>query len=340
MELLSPVLLVVVGIVILVWGADKFVTASSAFAKHFNVPSLLVGMIIVGFGTSAPEFIVSAMGALNGQPGICIGNAFGSNIANIALILGVTAMISPVSVNWSILKFELPVLTLATVFVAFLIRDGNLSRLDALLMLIVFFAIIGYQIKTALKEKKLADEAVKTDDASLASEHTESEEGETSQSQVEMSLGKSVFWIFAGLLLLMVSARMLVSGATDIAKIFGISDLVIGLTVVALGTSLPELASSVVAARKKEDDIAVGNIVGSSIFNLLAVVGFAGMIAPFKAEKIVLTRDVPAMLIVTLALFLSYFTKGEQKRISRLGGSLLLLSYIAYTVYLFVGKAG
>ena len=313
------VLALIIGLVLLVWSADRFVEGSASTARYFGMPPLLIGMVIVGFGTSAPEMVVSALAAFEGSPGIALGNAYGSNIANIALILGVTALISPVMVHSTVLRKELPILTLLTVLSVALIADLDLSRLDALILLLVFGGLMAWTIYQGLKQK----------DDSLANEI------ETETSEKAMPLKRAVFWLVAGLLLLIASSRILVWGAVEIAQIFGVSDMIIGLTIVAIGTSLPELASSVIAARKGEHDIALGNVLGSNLFNTLAVVGIAGSIHPFAVEPETLSRDMVVMGALTISLFLiGYGFRGRQGRINRFEGAALLLVYVGYTAWL------
>ena len=313
------VLALIAGLALLVWSADRFVEGSASTAGYFGMPPLLIGMVIVGFGTSAPEMVVSALAAFEGSPGIALGNAYGSNIANIALILGVTALISPIRVHSTVLRKELPILTLMTVLSVALIADFDLSRLDALILLLVFGALMAWTIYQGLKQK----------DDSLANEI------ETETAEKSMALKRVVFWLVVGLLLLIASSRMLVWGAVEIAQIFGVSDMIIGLTIIAVGTSLPELASSVIAARKGEHDIALGNVLGSNLFNTLAVVGIAGSIHPFAVEPETLSRDMVVMGALTISLFLiGYGFRGRQGRVNRLEGAALLLVYIGYTAWL------
>lgn len=317
--MLTVILALVVGLVMLVWSADRFVEGSASAARYFGMPPLLIGMVIVGFGTSAPEMVVSALAALDGSPGIALGNAYGSNIANIALILGVTALISPIMVHSTVLRKELPLLSLVTLLAIGLIADLDLSRLDAVVLLLVFGGLMAWTIYQGLQQK--------TD--SLAKEV----EAETAEKA--MPLKRAVFWLVAGLLVLIASSRILVWGAVEIAKVFGVSDMVIGLTIVAVGTSLPELASSVIAARKGEHDIALGNVLGSNLFNTLAVVGIAGMIHPFEVAPETLSRDMVVMGVLTLSLFLiGYGFRGRQGRINRIEGAALLLAYVGYTAWL------
>lgn len=313
------VLALIIGLALLVWSADRFVEGSASTARYFGMPPLLIGMVIVGFGTSAPEMVVSALAAFEGSPGIALGNAYGSNIANIALILGVTALISPVMVHSTVLRKELSILTLLTVLSVALIADLDLSRLDALVLLLVFGGLMAWTIFQGLKQK----------DDSLANEI------ETETAEKAMPLKRAVFRLVVGLLLLIASSRILVWGAVEIAQIFGVSDMIIGLTIVAIGTSLPELASSVIAARKGEHDIALGNVLGSNLFNTLAVVGIAGSIHPFAVEPETLSRDMVVMGALTISLFLiGYGFRGRQGRINRLEGAALLLVYVGYTAWL------
>ena len=307
---------IIAGLILLVWSADKFVEGSATTASHFGMPPLLIGMVVVGFGTSAPEMAVSALAASQGNPGLALGNAYGSNITNIALILGITALLAPIAVHSQVMRKELPILILVTAFAGWQLWDGNLSRMDAIGLMLVFVVLIGWSIYQSFRQP---------DDA-LAKEMTE--EVHT------MPLRKALLWLVVGLLLLIVSSRILVWGAVDLATMFGISDLVIGLTIVAVGTSLPELASSIIAARKGEHDLALGNILGSNLFNTLAVVGIAGLIAPMSVAPEVLARDFPVMGALTLVLFAMCYGFRGAGRINRFEGGALLLAFVAYTVYL------
>lgn len=322
--MISATIALALGIALLVWSADRFVEGSAVTARHFHMPPLLIGMLVVGFGTSAPEMVVSAISASQGNPGIALGNAYGSNITNIALILGLTALLSPIAVHSRVLRKELPILTALTALAAWQLMDNNLSRLDATILLLVFGALMIWTVRQGLREK--------TDALGTAMEEELEEQ--------TRPIRRAVFWVGAGLVLLIVSSRFLVWGAVEIAHGFGVSDLIIGLTVVAVGTSLPELASSIMAARKNEHDIALGNILGSNLFNTLAVVGIAGMIHPLPVGPEVLTRDILVMAALTVSLFVfGYGFRGPGLgRINRIEGGLLLAAYVAYTAYL-VGTA-
>lgn len=311
-------LAILAGLALLVWSADRFVEGSAAAAGHFGMPPLLIGMVVVGFGTSAPEMVVSALAASQDNPGLALGNAYGSNITNIALILGITAVIAPIAVHSQVMRKELPILALVTLAAAWLLFDGELSRLDAAGLLVLFALLLGWSIWSGMRK---TDDAFATEmDAELAAH--------------PMPIRKAILWLVVGLVLLIISSHVLVWGAVDLATRFGVSDLVIGLTIVAIGTSLPELASSIIAARKGEHDLALGNILGSNLFNTLAVVGIAGSIAPMAVANEVLIRDIPVMVGLTLALFvLGYGVRGPG-RINRVEGAGLLAVFVGYTVYL------
>jgi cation:H+ antiporter len=322
---MTPAFLAVAfGLALLVWSADRFVEGSASFARHFGMPPLLIGMVIVGFGTSAPEMVVSALAASQGNPGIALGNAYGSNIANIALILGLTALISPLAVHSQVLRKELPILTAVTALAAYQLWDGELTRIDSLVLLGVFGGLMAWTIWQGLRKKSDA----------LGSEIERELELHT------MPIGRAIFWLVIGLVLLIASSRILVWGAVDLAHGFGVSDLIIGLTIVAVGTSLPELASSVMAVRKGEHDIALGNVLGSNLFNTLAVVGIAGTIRPMTVAREVFSRDILVMAVLTLTLFAIGYGFGGPGRINRFEGAALLTGYMGYTAYLVTSVFG
>ncbi|WP_421911337.1 calcium/sodium antiporter [Marinobacter sp.] len=316
--MLLSFLAIAIGLSVLVWSAGKFVEGSAATAGYFGMPPLLIGMVVVGFGTSAPEMVVSALSATQGNPGLALGNAYGSNITNIALILGITALISPISVHSQVMRKELPILAAVTALAAWQVWDGELTFVDALVLLGVFLLLLAWSIRQGMTQKADA----------LGGEIAEE------MSHRAMPLRNAVLWLIVGLLLLIVSSRILVWGAVELALGFGVSDLIIGLTIVAVGTSLPELASSVIAARKGEHDIALGNILGSNLFNTLAVVGIAGTISPMVVAPEVFYRDIAVMAALTLSLFILGFGFRGPGRINRLEGGLLLACFVSYTVYL------
>ncbi len=320
--MLMAILAVVGGLALLVWSADRFIDGAAATARFAGMPPLLIGMVIIGFGTSAPEMVVSAFASVQGNPNLALGNGYGSNIANIALILGITALLSPIAVHSQILRKELPVLMAFTLLAGYQLLDGHISRMEAIVLLVVFFIMMGWSIFQGMRQR---GDALGTD-----VEHDM--EGEP-----DMTLGQAITWLLVGLVLLVLSSRVLVWGAVDIASAMGVSDLVIGLTVVAIGTSLPELASSIIAVRKNEHDLALGNVIGSNMFNTLAVVGIAGVIHPMSVSPEALYRDWVLMAGLTASLFvLGYGIRGRG-RINRIEGGLLLAVFVGYTGYLVYG---
>ena len=312
----------IAGLALLVWSADKFVDGAAATARYAGMPPLLIGMVIIGFGTSAPEMVVSALASMQGNPGLALGNAYGSNITNIALILGLTAPISPIAVSSQVVRKEIPILLGITLLTGALLIDGHLGRGDALILGGVFIVLLGWSIWTGIKGKGDAlDEDVNVEIDSEA-----------------MPLKKAIFWLIVGLVLLVGASRLLVWGAVTIAQAFGISDLVIGLTIVAVGTSLPELASSLMAIKKKEHDLALGNVLGSNLFNTLAVVGIAAGIAPLDVDPAVLSRDWSLMMGLTLLLLVMCLGRKGQGRINRVEGGILLCIFVAYTGWLLTSQ--
>lgn len=309
-----PILSFILGLVLLIWSAGRFVVGASALAKYCGLSSFLIGMIVVGFGTSAPELAVSLFAALGGSPELALGNAYGSNIGNIALILGFTAIIFPIVIPKSAIRMDIPLLLLATaISFVLLFFNKDVSRLDGVLLVLLFAVIITLQIWRGISNK---------------AENSDNETG-------SKNLLSSLFWLVLGLGILVGSSKLLVFGATEIAKALGVSDLLIGLTVVAIGTSLPELASSVIAAKKGDTALALGNIVGSNIFNSLIVVGISAIISPMNVDSLILQRDLPVTAFLTLLLLLFGIHLKNEPKIGRVKGIFLFLFYIVYTVYLF-----
>jgi cation:H+ antiporter len=308
---------IVLGLVLLVWSSDLFVDGAAALAGHYGVSPFIIGMVIVGFGTSLPEMLISVLSSMQGNPGIALGNAYGSNIANIGLILGITALICPIAVPSPIFKKELPLLFGVTLFTDLCIFGGSITRMEALCMLALFTGIMFWTIRKGIMGRELfiMRECERDIPASLP-------------------VAGSVFRIVSGLVILLASSRMLIWGAVQAARFFGVDDLIIGLTIVAVGTSLPELASSLAAIRKNRHDIALGNVLGSNLFNTLAVVGLAGIIQPIRVPPEVLTRDIAVMTLLTGSLFIFGYNFGKAGRINRFAGLVLLLSYGLYTAYL------
>ncbi|MDR7150347.1 cation:H+ antiporter [Hydrogenophaga palleronii] len=317
--MLMPSLAILAGLALLVWSADRFVEGASATATHFSVPPLLVGMVIVGFGTSAPEMVVSTNAALQGNPGLALGNGWGSNIANIALILGITALVNPITVHSLILRKELPILAGVTALAGVLAWNGSLSRMDGAILLGVFALLMTWSIVEGMRG---GNDALAFETSTELQAHA-------------MPLPRALMWLAVGLIVLIASSRLLVWGAVAIAQSLGVSDLIIGLTVVAVGTSLPELASCVAAARKGEHDIALGNVLGSNLFNTLAVVGIASAIAPVEVATEVLSRDFTVMAGLTLLLFvMGWGWRGRPGRVNRVEGAVLVAIYLGYTLLL------
>ncbi|MCU7958407.1 MAG: calcium/sodium antiporter [gamma proteobacterium symbiont of Bathyaustriella thionipta] len=317
--MLLNILAIVGGFVILIWGADRFVAGASSLARHLGVSPMIIGLTIVGIGTSAPEMLVSGIAAATGSRDIGIGNALGSNITNIALILGFTAIVVPLTVRSAMLKREYPMLMGLNLLVVAILADGYLGRVEGLILL-CGFPLMLWWLASAGKNSETSDP--------LADEFNES-------ISEQMSKARSWFWTLFGLLLLLGSSRLLVWGAANIAREFHISELVIGLTIIAIGTSLPELAASLVSALKKEYDIAIGNVIGSNMFNLLGVLGLPGLIAPGRLQPEVLTRDIPVMIGLTLALFIFGFGMKGDGRINRFEGAILVVAFCVYQYWLF-----
>ncbi len=299
------------GFALLIWSADRFVLGAVGLAYNFNISPIVIGVVIIGFGTSAPELLISAMSAWQGNSGLAIGNALGSNIANIALILGVTAFLTPILVARQTLLREFPVLLIATAIVWLVLRDFELSLIDALILIASLFVLIAY----------------------LA---TYSNSREEQDYEHECSLAMSLLWTVVGLLLLLLSSNILVSSSVKLAQYFGVSDLIIGLTIVAIGTSLPELAASVTGALRHHTDLAIGNVVGSNIFNTLGVVGVPGLIHTYTVPREVLARDFPIMLGLTLLLLALAFFTHKGNGMHRLSGLALLACFIGFQVTLYV----
>jgi cation:H+ antiporter len=321
--MLEHVIILLIALVVLVWSADKFVLGASSLARNIGVSPMIIGLTIVAMGSSAPEMMVAAAASLQGNPDTAIGNAIGSNITNIALVLGLTVLVKPLVVSSSTIRQELPLLLILTIFTYWMLSDNFFSFYEGLILMVGFFTFISVLLITALKQRK-----DNLDDPMIT-------EAEQSVPEATSTI-KSIFWLIAGIGLLVSSAHFLVDSAIFIAKAYGISDLVIGLTVIALGTSLPELAACIASVIKKEDDLAMGNIVGSNVFNILAVLPFAGLIAPGEINPEASFRDVPIMVAVTgLLLLLCFSRKSGCFRLTRVKGALLLVSFIAYQILLF-----
>ncbi len=323
MEMLLSGIAILAGFTLLIWSADRFVMGASGIALNSGVSPLVIGLTIVGFGTSAPEMIVSGVAAYQGTPNLAVGNALGSNITNIALVLGITALVTPLMVNSNILKREYPIMFMIMLVALGLLWDGELSHVDGYILIAGMFALMTFITIMGLREKKQNQQADPLDE-----EFSE-------EIPKDMSTSTAFFWLFIGLIVLLISSRLLVWGAVNIAHEFNVSDLVIGLTIVAIGTSLPELAASITSALKDEHEIAVGNIIGSNMFNLLGVLGIPGIMTGVILDPSVLNRDYPVMIALSVLLFIfAYGFKGKGQ-INRLEGGILLMCYIGYMIMIY-----
>ncbi|EPM7858524.1 calcium/sodium antiporter [Vibrio alginolyticus] len=316
--MLEAVALLIVGLVLLVWSADKLVFGSAAIARNVGISPLVIGMTILAMGSSAPEMMVSATAAWDGKTDTAVGNVLGSNIANIALILGITALIKPLSISSAVIRRELPLMIAVTVLAGILLWNSHLGFYEGVLLFVLFGAFLFAMLQISRKEQKSGD-------VFLDDQESEIPEG--------VSNPKAIMWVIIGLILLPLAASMLVDNAVIIAKHFGMSDLVIGLTIIAIGTSLPELAASLAGVLKGEDDMAVGNIIGSNVFNILAVMGIPGIINPSVLSEYAMGRDFWVMLGVSLLLVAMCL--GKSRSINRIEGAILFVCFLGYQVYLF-----
>ncbi|MDX1537625.1 calcium/sodium antiporter [Arsukibacterium sp.] len=321
---MSPLLLaiffVVVGLVLLIWSADRFVFGASSIARNSGISPMVIGLTIVAMGSSAPEMLVSATAAWQGKLDTSVGNAIGSNITNILLVIGAAALLKPIAVSSLTLRREFPLLLVCTLFGYFLLSDDLLTRLEGIILLVAFFsflALLVYWGKHAT-----------ADDPLIAEINAE-------VPTVTISTLKAVIWSAIGLALLLASSQLLVHGAVTIARYAGLSDLVIGLTIIAIGTSLPELAASIIGILKGEDDLALGNIIGSNIFNILAVLGLGAVIGPDMIDANAGGRDSYVMIGATVLMLLMSVRLTRMQRINRVEGAILLAGFIGYQYLLF-----
>lgn len=320
--MIGAVSFLIVGLLLLVWSADRLVFGSAALARNFGISPLVIGMTILAMGSSAPEMMVSATAALEGKTDTAVGNVLGSNIANIALILGITAMVKPLSVSSGILKRELPLMIAVTLVAGGIMWNYYLGFMEGILLVVLFAAFIIAMLHISRIEKLKGD-------ILISEQESEIPEGVDNK--------KAAFWVVIGLILLPLSAELLVDNAVFIAKYFGMSDLIIGLTIIAIGTSLPELAASLAGVMKGEDDMAVGNIIGSNVFNILAVMGIPGLLNPSALDVHAMDRDFWVMLGVSVLLVI--MALGKSRSINRIEGGILFTIFIAYQSYLFINIA-
>ena len=317
--MIEAVAFLIVGLIFLVWSADKLVYGSAALARNVGISPLVIGMTILAMGSSAPEMMVSATAALDGKTDTAVGNVIGSNIANIALILGITALIKPLSISSPVLRRELPLMIVVTLIAGAILWDNYLGFYEGVLLAILFVAFILAMLRISRKEKK-------NDDILL--------EEQAHEIPVGVSNKKAIMWVIIGLIILPIAANTLVDSSVVIAKYFGMSDLVIGLTIIAVGTSLPELAASVAGVMKGEDDMAVGNIIGSNVFNILAVMAVPGLLNPSALNDLIMGRDFWVMLAVSLLLVA--MALGKSRSINRFEAAFLVVVFVAYQSYLII----
>ena len=315
--MLGNIFEVIGGLLLLIWGADRFVHGAAATARNLGVTPLLIGLTVVAFATSAPEILVSVVASVRGQPGLAIGNAIGSNIVNIGLVLGTVAIIRPIELRSATLRREMPALLAVTLLTVSLFLDSFLSHVDGLVMLTGLIIVMIWLARLGLRSAPT--DPIKRD-----------YEAEIPK---DVTMKMSIFWLLIGLATLLLGANLLVEGSIEIARFLGVSEVVIGILLVAFGTSLPELAVSLVSAMKGEYGLAIGNIVGSNIFNILAVIGVAATIAPTALAPSVLSLHIFVMVAFTLVLFAMTYDYDGKSELSRIEGIALLTAFIAYDTY-------
>ncbi len=307
----------IAGLALLIWGADRFVHGAAATARNLGIAPLLIGLTVVAFATSAPEVLVAVVAAFRGEPGLAIGNAIGSNVVNIGLVLGLTAIIRPIKLESATLRREMPALLAVTLLTVSLFLDARLTHIDGYVMLTGLVIVMIWLAR--LGSRSPANDPIKKDfEAEIPD---------------DVSMKVAIMWVVVGLGILLLGAQWLVTGAIGVAQILGVSEVVIGVTIVAFGTSLPELAVSLISVHKGEYGLAIGNIVGSNIFNLLAVIGVAATIEPMALHPSVLSLHIFVMVAFTLVLFAMTYDYDGKARLSRLEGVALLAAYISYASY-------
>lgn len=320
-SLVLPSIVLLIGLVLLVWSSDIFIEGAASTAVHLNVSPLIIGVVVLGFGTSAPEMLVAILASVDNSPGLAIGNVVGSNIANIGLVLGVTAIISPILIKSSLLKREFPILLVISIVGALLMLDNDLDMLDGTILVVLLIIVMSWMIyanKTMPTSDPLAEETL-----------------QELEDLPKLSKTKAWVFLFIGLIILMGSAKMMVWGAVEVAMYFQVPEMIIGLTIIAVGTSLPELAAAISAAQKGEADLMIGNILGSNLFNLLAVMSMPALLAPSIIEKSTLLLDYPIMLALTVAMLVVALPFRGKAIITRFEGFLLLSTFVGYMVFLY-----
>ena len=308
---------ILIGLLLLFWGADRLVVGAGATARNLGVPPILIGLIIVGFATSAPEMLISAVASMDNAPALAVGNALGSNIANFGLVLGTAIMICPIAVQSETLRREFPAVLAATMLTLLLFLDNQLSRLDAV-VLFVALGILTVWIIVVGSRTSISDPIRAEPEAEFWE---------------DIPARKATFWLVIGLVTLLGGAELMVNGGIDVARRIGVSELVVGVTVVAVGTSLPELAVAIAGSLKGESDLVLGNVLGSNIFNVLAVIGIAGAIRPHDFDDGVLTLHFALMSILTLGVFLLAYNRRTRVQLTRSSGGVLLATFLIYQVF-------
>lgn len=337
-------LLLAIGLVLLVVGADGLVKGAARLAASIGIPSLVIGLTVVAFGTSAPELAVSIRSALAGQSEMAIANVVGSNIFNVLFILGLAAIITPLAISRQLIRQDVPLMVLASMLVFYMIRDGVLSRLDAgilvvlLLAYTVFLFVQGKRTEATERASGANNSVAPSASGAALSDAASTEQDDEVDALIRGThpTWQNLLWIVGGLACLVAGANLLVNSAVNIARAFAVSEAVIGLTIVAVGTSLPEVMTSIVASIKGQRDIAVGNVVGSNIFNLLAVLGVSGVLSSngLAGNEQLVQQDFPVMLAVALLCVPLFFTGAI---LSRIEGALFFILYLAYTLFLIGG---
>ncbi|MCM2678617.1 calcium/sodium antiporter [Echinimonas agarilytica] len=314
--------MIIIGLILLGWSADRLVYGSASIARNFGISPLIIGMTIIAMGSSAPEMMVSATASFMGRPDTAVGNVLGSNITNIALVLGVTLLFKSLSISSTILRREIPLLIIVTGLSGWILHDAYLSFVEGIILLLGFIGLLGALLRLGMTSR--GDDPLVQEQASEVPD--------------DVPTGKAILWTIVGLIVLPISAHILVTGSTEVARALGMSDLVIGLTILAIGTSLPELAASIAAVRKGEDDMVIGNIVGSNLFNILAVLGIAGTIAPAELDPAASGRDLYSMLGITGLLVVVSYAAAKAKVLGRWFGFILLAAFIAYEILLYTSE--
>lgn len=319
--MLYLIISLVLGLIVLTISADQFTKGAAATAVHFGIPQLIIGMVVIGFGTSAPEMLVSALASYEGKISIGIGNALGSNITNTSLILGATALVSPLLVSSKLLRREIPLLFGCCAVAYVMLADFSLTFAEGVILLVTMITVLFLLINQA-SDSENADDP-------LSAELND-------EIPTDMPINRAILWLVLGLIGLLASSKAIVWGASGIAESYGVSELVIGLTIVALGTSLPELAASIAGALRNQHDLALGNIIGSNMFNILAVIGISGVVGPGEFDSAAVNRDFVIMIVLLLLLLPMTLERKGQRKVARIEGAILVAAFIGYQAYLFM----